>query len=194
MVWKGEGRRGKGRRGNLGGGGVRRVNVLSCNLTAFCNHAVTLRLRLIAKPTSFYLFLGLLGTNNNEFHDEFMTVKNKPTKKLTEFVNSWEITRDPECKIHSIVPEKPKCKETSYIQRCRALFKDKKSPLHRYFSVVNPEPFVKACEIDYKDCETSTPKDMKHCNTTAAYIELVRMRGEWADFLPECGKLKWSYN
>lgn len=168
--------------------------MVAVTLRLFCNHAVTLRLRLIAKPTSFYLFLGLLGTNNNEFHDEFMTAKNKPTKKLTEFVNSWEITRDPECKIHSIVPEKPKCKETSYIQRCRALFKDKKSPLHRYFSVVNPEPFVKACEIDYKDCETSTPKDMKHCNTTAAYIELVRMRGEWADYLPECGKLKWSYN
>ncbi|EDO25591.1 predicted protein [Nematostella vectensis] len=29
---------------------------------------------------------------------------------------------------------------------------------------------------------------MKHCNTTAAYIELLRMKGEWAEFLPECGR------
>ena len=116
-----------------------------------------------------------------------MTSFNTPTKKLTDFVNSWEITRDPECKILSIEKEKPKCKASSYIQRCRTLFKDKESPLHRYFSIVNPEPFVKACELDYQECDTDTPKDMKHCNTTAAYIELVRLRGEWADYLPECG-------
>ena len=113
---------------------------------------------------------------------------NKPTTRLTEFVNSWEATRDPECKVFSDEQEKPKCKETKYIQLCRAMFKDKNSPLSRFYSVVNPEPFIKACELDYRECDTSTPKDMKHCNTTAAYIELVRLRGVWAEYLPECGK------
>ena len=118
---------------------------------------------------------------------------NQPTTSLTKFVNSWEVTRDPECKVFKLEEnEKPKCKETSYIQRCRALFKDKKSPLSRFYSVVDPEPFVKACELDYKDCDTSTPKDMKHCNTTAAYIELVRLQGVWAEYLPECGKWRIS--
>ncbi|KAL9951489.1 hypothetical protein ACROYT_G044158 [Oculina patagonica] len=131
---------------------------------------------------------GLLGTNNNEFHDEMIKSDYKPTKRLTEFVNSWEVTRDPECKVFPAENKKPKCKATSYIQRCRALFKDKNSPLSRFYSVVNPEPFVKACELDYKECDTSTPKDMKHCNTTAAYIELVRLQGVWAEYLPECGR------
>lgn len=116
-----------------------------------------------------------------------MTSFNKLTKELTDFVNSWEVTRDPECKILPTDKEIPKCKESNYVQRCRALFKDTKSPLHRYASIVDPEPFVKACELDYKECDTSTPKDMRHCNTTAAYIELVRLRGEYADYLPECG-------
>jgi len=136
-----------------------------------------------------YVFpAGLLGTNNNEFHDEMMTSYNTPTSKLTEFVNSWEVTRDPQCKVSTLENEKPKCKESTYIQRCRALFKDKNSPLSHFSSVVDPEPFVKACELDYKECDTSTPKDMKHCNTTAAYIELVRLQGVWAEYLPECGK------
>ena len=119
-----------------------------------------------------------------------MASNNKQTKDLLEFVNSWEITRDPECKIMTLYNEKPKCKESSYVQRCRTLFKDKESPLHRFASIVNPEPFVKACELDYKECDMSTPKDMRHCNTTAAYIELVRLRGEWAEYLPECGTLE----
>ena len=117
-----------------------------------------------------------------------MTINNTPAKGLTDFVNSWEISHDPECKVLEEEPEKPKCKKTSYIQRCRALFKDKNSPLSHFFSVVNPGPFVKACEQDYKECDSNTPKDMKHCNSTAAYIELVRMKGMWAEYLPECGK------
>ena len=117
-----------------------------------------------------------------------MTSSNTPAKKLTEFVNSWEITRDPQCKVFAEAAKTPKCKQTGYIRRCRALFKDKNSPLSDFYSVVDPEPFVKACELDYKECDSSTPKDMKHCNTTAAYIELVRMRGVWAEYLPECGK------
>ena len=117
-----------------------------------------------------------------------MTSKNSIASSLLEFVNSWEVTRDPECQLTYIETERAKCAETSYIQRCRALFKDKESPLGHLKSVVDPEPFIKACEIDYKDCESQTPKDMKHCNTTAAYVELVRLQGEWADYLPECGE------
>lgn len=117
-----------------------------------------------------------------------MTSSNAQTKKLTEFVDSWEVTKDLECRVSVEKPEKPKCKQTSYNRRCRDLFKDKKSPLSRFFSVVNPEPFIKACEQDYRECDSSTPKDMKHCNSTAAYVELVRMKGLWAEYLPECGK------
>ena len=137
---------------------------------------------------SFFL-LGLLGTNNNEHHDEFMSSNNKITKNLTDFVNSWEVTRDPNCKVlPTDKVNSPKCKPSINIKRCRALFKDENSPLSRYFSIVNPKPFLRACERDYQECGTDTPKHMMHCNTSAAYIELVRMRGEWADYLPECGK------
>ena len=118
-----------------------------------------------------------------------MTIYNKLTKNFTTFVNSWEATRDPECMVHPMdIGNTPKCKPSSNIKRCRALFKDENSPLSRYFSIVDPKPFLKACELDYHECDTDVPKDMRHCNTTAAYIELVRMRGEWAEYLPECGK------
>ncbi|XP_068726618.1 uncharacterized protein [Montipora capricornis] len=137
---------------------------------------------------------GLLGTNNNERHDEFMTIYNNLTKNFTTFVNSWEATRDPECIVHPTdIGNTPKCKPSSNIKRCRALFKEENSPLSRYFSIVDPKPFLKACELDYHECDTDVPKDMRHCNTTAAYIELVRMRGEWADYLPECGRCGSKY-
>lgn len=29
---------------------------------------------------------------------------------------------------------------------------------------------------------------MKHCNVTATYIEMLRMKGQWVDHLPECGR------
>lgn len=119
-----------------------------------------------------------------------MTRYNNLTKNATaDFVNSWEITRDPECKVLTTDEGlRPKCKPSKHMQRCRALFKDKNSPLARHFTTVNPRPFMKACELDYQECDTNTPKDMKHCNTTSAYVELVRMRGGWAEYLPECGK------
>ena len=139
--------------------------------------------------STYFRFLGLLGTNNNEDHDEFMSRYNKLTKNLTDFVNSWEITRDPECKILTTDEGlRPKCKPSKHMQRCSALFNETNSPLARYFTTVDPRPFIKACELDYQECDTNTPKDMKHCNTTSAYVELVRMRGEWAEYLPECGK------
>lgn len=51
--------------------------------------------------------IGLLGTNNNEGHDDMMRSDGKLTKDLINFVNSWEATKDPKCQItREIKPKK----------------------------------------------------------------------------------------
>jgi len=130
---------------------------------------------------------GLLGTNNNEGHDDMMLPTGKITENEIDFVNSWEATKDPKCQITK--PIKPKkCNPSKYIHRCSDLFKSLKSPLAPFFSTIDPKPFKQACEQDYETCKSNTPKDMKHCNVTATYIELLRMKGKWVDHLPECGR------
>ena len=116
---------------------------------------------------------------------------NKPTRSKIDFVNSWEVTKDPKCHISENEVVTRQCQPSSYSKRCREIFKDMASPLAPFFNITDPKPFLKACEYDYTHCETKTPKDMRHCNTTAAYIDLLRMEGEWVEYLPECGK--WMY-
>jgi len=130
---------------------------------------------------------GLLGTNNNEGHDDMMKSTGQLTENLIDFVNSWEATKDPKCQI--MRQRKPKkCSPSKYIHRCNDLFKSLKSPLAPFFNILNPKPFKLACEQDYMRCNTNMPKDMKHCNVSATYTELLRMKGQWVDHLPECGR------
>lgn len=42
---------------------------------------------------------GLLGTNNNEGHDDMMKSTGHLTENLIDFVNSWEATKDLKCQI-----------------------------------------------------------------------------------------------
>lgn len=43
--------------------------------------------------------LGLLGTNNNELYDEFTKSDKSIAETSIDFVNSWEVSGDPECKV-----------------------------------------------------------------------------------------------
>ncbi|KAK3755617.1 hypothetical protein QZH41_017617, partial [Actinostola sp. cb2023] len=131
---------------------------------------------------------GLLGTNNNEYHDEMMRPSGKVAKNVLDFVNSWEVTKDPRCQIKKAIKPKHKCTVSKYVHRCRDLFKDLKSPFAPFFNIIKPKPFMQACEEDYRICDSYTPKDMKHCNVSATYVELLKMKGQWVDYLPECGR------
>lgn len=117
-----------------------------------------------------------------------MKPSNKPAKDIYDFVNSWEVSHDEKCHVTSLTAKKRSCHTKKYIHRCRQIFKDKTSPFARFFKTLNPSPFLKACEYDYSDCENRSPKDLKHCNSSAAYVEALRMGGEFVHFLPECSK------
>lgn len=55
-------------------------------------------------------FAGLLGTNNNEGHDDMMMSTGKITENVIDFVNSWEATKDNKCEIKRV----PKPSKVSY--------------------------------------------------------------------------------
>ena len=132
-------------------------------------------------------YAGLLGTNNNEDHDEMIKPNNKPAENLYDFVNSWEITKNKRCRVSKRTAKKGLCHNKRTL-RCRQIFKESTSPFARFFKTINPKPFREACKYDYRVCDDNSPKDLKHCNASAAYVEALRMRGEYVNYLPECGK------
>ena len=75
---------------------------------------------------------GLLGTNNGEPSDDWLSPNGKNRTKASDFVNSWLMRGDEECQVKrevEICPYKPD-------NRCKELFENKTSPLSKCFSKV----------------------------------------------------------
>ena len=130
---------------------------------------------------------GLLGTNNHEIYDEMKLPDGRTTESMTKFANAWEVSGDRTCLISESRPEKPACNKAPS-EQCFKLLKEKKSKYSPLFHVVNPMPFLKACQIDSADCDTKEPYETSHCNATAAYVQMLRLKGVWARLPEDCGK------
>ena len=75
---------------------------------------------------------GLLGTNNGEPSDDWLSPNGKNRTKVSDFVNSWLVRGDEECQVKrevEICPYEPD-------NRCKELFENETSPLSKCFSKV----------------------------------------------------------
>eukprot|EP00794_Sanderia_malayensis_P007911 gene7911-8766_t len=129
---------------------------------------------------------GLLGTNNNELYDEFKTPENTLASTVTDFANSWLVSKDSQCRTGQFGNEAPTCNK-SPSNRCFELFKKTTSPFAGYFTTVDALPFLKACLIDTADCDSNEPVETSHCNATAAYRRFLFLKGRSPPRIPECG-------
>lgn len=135
----------------------------------------------------FFFIKGLLGTNNNEVYDEFKLPNNKLTNSVTEFANSWLVSKDPECSTENLENEAPTCNKAPS-DRCFELFRQKNSPFAKLFSSVDALPFLKACQIDTADCESKEARETSHCNATAAYRHMLYLKGVRSPKIADCGE------
>ena len=131
--------------------------------------------------------LGLLGTNNHETYDEMKLPDGTITQSIAEFANAWEVSGDSECRIREPTSRISICNKASS-EKCFDLLKEKTSFYAPLFGIVNPAPYLKACQIDSSDCETKEPYETSHCNATAAYVHMLRLKGIWVPFPKDCGK------
>ena len=126
---------------------------------------------------------GILGTNNREIYDELKMADNKLASSLEQFANSWLVTKSENCMVKESNNDAPTC-NAAPSERCMELFKFSSSPLAKYFSQVDPLPFMRACQIDTADCE----EPLSHCHAVAAYRTLLKMRGVQARKIKDCCK------
>ena len=80
-----------------------------------------------------FLALGLLGTNNGEPSDDWLSPTGKNRTRVSDFVNSWLVRGDCKVERESEVP----CNRAELQgKRCDELFLKKTSPLSKCFSKV----------------------------------------------------------
>ncbi len=79
----------------------------------------------------FFSLVGLFGTNNAEYADDFRLPDGSIASDIVDFVRSWELSGDKTCDSLNNEDFVPKC-STKISPRCHALFKAKSSQFSRY--------------------------------------------------------------
>jgi len=126
---------------------------------------------------------GLLGTYNNEAHDEWRLPNNEITSNINEFANAYELSGAPECQL-DLKTDNTKVCDGKISKMCQAYFSGKDSPFEPYFSAADPTPFMDACARETK-CTKKFPKKA-HCSIVAGYVALLRTKGVWVPQVSEC--------
>lgn len=126
---------------------------------------------------------GLLGTYNNEAHDEWRMPNNQITSNINEFANAYELSGAAECQL-DLKTDNTKVCDGKISQMCQAYFAGKESPFEPYFSSADPTPFMDACARETK-CKKGNSKKA-HCSIVAGYVALLRTRGVWVPQVSEC--------
>jgi hypothetical protein len=126
---------------------------------------------------------GLLGTYNNEGHDDWKLPNSQITKNVNEFVNKYELSGKNKCQMdlktdHTTACVKPMSK------KCRNFFMSSSSPFSNYFSVADPRPFMELCKQESK-CGKQSPS-VGACEVVASYVTMLRTKGVWVSHPNEC--------
>lgn len=80
--------------------------------------------------------LGILGTNNGEPSDDWLSPSGKNRTSVADFFNSWHVAGGEECKVeNSVEAQMRPCERKT--NRCSELFKNESSPLSECFSKVH---------------------------------------------------------
>lgn len=86
--------------------------------------------------SNFPLNSGILGTNNGEPSDDWISPNGKNRTQVSDFVSSWHVGGDCNVKPGIEVKQIPCNRDESAIKRCSKLFLNKSSPLSKCFSEV----------------------------------------------------------
>jgi len=128
---------------------------------------------------------GLLGTLNNEVHDDWRLPNNMITTNINEFLNAYELSGKAVCKLNPKADNAKQC-DGKTSKMCAVYFDSEAttpSPFARFFQDVDPKPFMEACVRDTK-CKKMNKK--AHCGVVAAYNALLRTKGFWIPQANEC--------
>jgi hypothetical protein len=126
---------------------------------------------------------GLLGTYNNEHHDEWRLPNNIITKNINEFTNAYEVSGNPQCQSDLKMDHNKVCMRPMSA-KCKSYFMDNESPYSAFFGSVSPKPFMELCRTDSK-CNKRA-KSKAHCSVVASYVTMLRTRGIWVSHPAEC--------
>ena len=130
---------------------------------------------------------GLLGTNNKEVYDEWKMPDGKVTTDIYELANAYEVTQKTKCIAKPKTVRAPACNKRPS-RRCEELFASKDSQFSRLFDKINPEAFLKACQADSSDCDSSFDYETAHCNATAAFVMYARAQWNYAAMPQDCNQ------
>merc|ERR1719466_203481 len=128
---------------------------------------------------------GLLGTLNNEVHDDWRLPNNMITTNINEFLNAYELSGKAVCKLNPKADNAKQC-DGKTSKMCAVYFDSEAttpSPFARFFQDVDPKLFMEACVRDTK-CKKMNKK--AHCGVVAAYNALLRTKGFWIPQANEC--------
>merc|ERR1712142_268825 len=128
---------------------------------------------------------GLLGTLNNEAHDDWRLPNNMITNNVNEFMNAHELSGKAVCRLNLKADNQQQC-DGKTSKMCAAYFDAESStpsPFAPFFKEVDPKPFMEACVRDTR-CKKTNKK--AHCNVVAAYNALLRTKGFWIPQANEC--------
>lgn len=125
---------------------------------------------------------GLCGQYDGTTFNDFQVLDGKVVTQVATFVNSWKMNELEEKCPDSVneeyicsfnTAEDKKIAERADIE-CKVIWKEEYSSCH---SLVNPEPYFKACTKEY--CACKSPHNNCKCNTLAEYFrECIRLGGK----------------
>merc|ERR1719462_1025417 len=128
---------------------------------------------------------GLLGTLNNEAHDDWRLPNNMITNNVNEFMNAYELSGKSQCQLNHKTDNVKTC-DGKTSKMCAAYFDAEAStpsPFANFFKEVDPTPFMEACARVTK-CKRVNKK--AHCGVVAAYNAFLRTKGFWTPQANEC--------
>jgi hypothetical protein len=132
---------------------------------------------------------GLLGTFNNEPHDDLTGSDGEIYTDVTAFANTWKV--DKKCSNKNYATAVPATlTSTSTKTTCNHLFSSSDSALSPCFQKIDPALFVPMCYNDMEVMKNQPHAKEGACISAAAYVSACRAEHMDIWMPPQCGKCR----
>jgi len=131
---------------------------------------------------------GLLGLYNYEPYDDLRTVDGQQASSVTEFANSWEVSK--ECRSKQNYADLMEARPGSpAYSLCESYFKSRWSRLSLAYPLVDPQPYFHICLQELAKTPEQSVVTEKVCRVAAVYTAVAKREGLDLDLPSACGKV-----